>query len=164
MRAIIGFLIAFFAFVAAFGMVAGGGHGLTDMLGKINFWAAMGLVHVNEVFAIGGVILGGLLVAFRSVDLFALLVGCCTRREPPPKELRTNLLICQAGSRLSLFAGMAASVAGVIVVTMYYLGGDTHVVGQGIATAMTGALWGILLAALFNTLKSRFLHKMKPGS
>ena len=164
MRAIIGFLIAFFAFLTAFGMAAGGGHGLGEMLGNINFGAGMGLVHANEFIGIGGIILGGLLVAFRPVELFALLVGCCTRREPPPAELRTNLLICQAASHLSLFAGMAAAVAGVIVVMMYRLGGDTHLVGQGIATAMAGALWGILLAALFNTLKSRFLHKMKPGS
>ena len=163
MRAIIGFLIAFFAFLTAFGMAAGGGHGLGEMLGNINFGAGMGLVHANEVLAIGGVILGGLLVAFRPVDLFALLAGCCTRREPPPKELRTNLLICQAGSRLVLFGGMAYSIIGVIIVMMYRIGGDTSLVGQGIASAMTASLWGILLAALFGALKSKFLHQIEPG-
>ena len=163
MRTIIGILIAFFAFVTAFSMAAGGGHGLGQMIGNMNYGAVSGLIHADVVLALAGLLLGGLLMAFRAVDLFACLVGCCTRREPPPEELRINLLICQAGSRLVLFGGMAYSIIGVIIVMMYRIGGDTSLVGQDIASAMTASLWGILLAALFGALKSKFLHQIKPG-
>ena len=163
MRTIIGILIASLSFLIAFGMAAGGGHGIGEMIAQMNFGAAGGLIHATEIIGIGGILMGGLMVSFRPVDLFAMLHASFTQRESSPKELRTNILICQAASRLVLFSGMAAAVAGVIIVMMFRLGGDTSLVGQGIATALSGVLWGILGAALFSTLKSRFLHQMNPG-
>ena len=163
MRTIIGILISFLTFCSAFAMAAGGGHGLTDMLGKMNFGAIGGLIHADVTLALGGILLGGLLIAFRPVDLFACLTGCCTRHELPQDELRINLLICQAGCRLALFGGMAYSVVSVIIVMMYRIGGDTTLVGQGIAVAMSASLWGVLFSALFGALKSKFLHQIKPG-
>jgi len=163
MRTNIGILVASLSFLTAFGMAAGGGHGLGEMIAQMNFGAAGGLIHATEIIGIGGILMGGLLVSFRPVDLFAMLHASFTQRESSPKELRTNILICQAASRLVLFSGMAAAVAGVIIVMMFRLGGDTSLVGQGIATALSGVLWGILGAALFSTLKSRFLHQMNPG-
>ncbi|SVE40081.1 uncharacterized protein METZ01_LOCUS492935, partial [marine metagenome] len=73
MRTIIGILIAFFAFVTAFSMAAGGGHGLGEMIGRMNFGAVIGLIFADVVLALGGLLLGGLLIAFRAVDLFACL-------------------------------------------------------------------------------------------
>ena len=46
-------------------------------------------------------------------------------------------------------------------VMMFKIGGDTTVVGQGIATALGGALIGIMLAGLFSAIKYRFLRQIK---
>ena len=56
---------------------------------------------------------------------------------------------------------MISTIAGIIVVMMFKIGGDTAVVGQGIATALTGALIGIMLAGLFSAIKYRFLRQIK---
>ena len=56
---------------------------------------------------------------------------------------------------------MISAIAGIIVVMMFKIGGDTAVVGQGIATALAGALIGIMLAGLFSAIKYRFLRQIK---
>ena len=172
MKTIIGFLIALFAFITAFAMAAGG-HG-----GGLNFGAAGGLLHVSELVSIGGILIGGLIISFGVADLWTMIIGCFSDPEPsaivslqPGKlihqtegneKLRTNILICQAAAKLSIFAGMISAIAGIIVVMMFKIGGDTAVVGQGIATALAGALIGIMLAGLFSAIKYRFLRQIKP--
>ena len=97
-----------------------------------------------------------------------MIIGCFSDPEPsaivslqPGKlihqtegneKLRTNILICQAAAKLSIFAGMISAIAGIIVVMMFKIGGDTAVVGQGIATALAG---------LFSAIKCRFLRQIK---
>ena len=163
MKTIIGFLIALFAFITAFGMAAGGGHGLGEMIANINFGAAGGLIHINEFISIGGILIGGLIISFQVEDLWTMIIGCFSDTEPSEgnEKLRTNILICQAAAKLSIFAGMISAIAGIIVVMMYKIGGDTVVVGQGIATALGGALIGIMLAGLFSAIKYRFLRQIK---
>lgn len=158
MKTIIGFLIALFAFITAFAMAAGG-HG-----GGLNFGAAGGLLHVSELVSIGGILIGGLIISFGVGDLWTMIIGCFSDTEPSEgnEKLRTNILICQAAAKLSIFAGMISAIAGIIVVMMYKIGGDTVVVGQGIATALGGALIGIMLAGLFSAIKYRFLRQIKP--
>ena len=158
MKTIIGFLIALFAFITAFAMAAGG-HG-----GGLNFGAAGGLLHVSELVSIGGILIGGLIISFGVGDLWTMIIGCFSDTGPSERneKLRTNILICQAAAKLSIFAGMISAIAGIIVVMMYKIGGDTAVVGQGIATALAGALIGIMLAGLFSAIKYRFLRQIKP--
>ena len=157
MKTIIGFLIALSAFITGFGMAAGGGHG-------INFGAAGGLLHITELISIGGILIGGLIISFRVKDLRTMIIGCFSNSDSSKgdEELRTNILICQAAAKLSIFAGMISTIAGIIVVMMFKIGGDTTVVGQGIATALGGALIGIMLAGLFSAIKYRFLRQIKP--
>ena len=163
MKTIIGFLIALFAFITAFGMAAGGGHGLGEMIANINFGAAAALVHITELISIGGILIGGLIISFGVGDLRTMIIGCFSNSDSSKgdEELRTNILICQAAAKLSIFAGMISTIAGIIVVMMFKIGGDTTVVGQGIATALGGALIGIMLAGLFSAIKFRFLRQIK---
>ncbi len=81
MRTNIGILVASLSFLTAFGMAAGGGHGLGEMIAQMNFGAAGGLIHATEIIGIGGILMGGLLVSFRPVDLFSMLNACFTQRE-----------------------------------------------------------------------------------
>ena len=157
MKTIIGFLIALSAFITGFGMAAGGGHG-------INFGAAGGLIHPNEFISIGGILVGGLIISFRVRDLRNMIIGCFSDADPYDRneELRTNILICQAAAKLSIFAGMISSIAGIIITMMFRIGGDATLVGQGIATSLVGAMIGIMLAGLFSAIKYRFLRQIKP--
>ena len=157
MKTIIGFLIALFAFITGFAMAAGG-HG-----GGLNFGATGGLLHITELISIGGILIGGLIISFRVKDLRTMIISCFFDTDPSKsdEELRTNILICQAAAKLSIFAGMISTIAGIIVVMMFKIGGDTTVVGQGIATALGGALIGIMLAGLFSAIKYRFLRQIK---
>ena len=63
MNVIAGFAFLFTCVLLGFAMAAGGGHGLADMLGKMNFKAAMALVHANEFISLGGMVLGSMIVS-----------------------------------------------------------------------------------------------------
>ena len=162
MKTIIGVLIALFAFITGFAMAAGGGHGLGEMIANINFGAAGGLVHITELISIGGILIGGLIISFRVKDLRTMIISCFFDTDPSKgdEELRTNILICQAAAKLSIFAGMISAIAGIIITMMFKIGGDTTVVGQGIATSLAGAMIGIMLAGLFSAIKYRFLRQI----
>ena len=77
MRTIIGILIAFFAFVTAFSMAAGGGHGLGQMIGNMNYGALSGLIFADVLLALVGLLLGGLLMAFRAGVLITTRLAKC---------------------------------------------------------------------------------------
>ena len=119
MKTIIGFLIALFAFITGFAMDAGG-HG-----GGLNYGAAGGLLHVSELVSIGGILIGGLIISFGVGDLWNMIIGCFSDTDPYDRyeELRTNILICQAAAKLSIFAGMISAIAGIIITMMFKIGG-----------------------------------------
>ena len=52
------------------------------------------------------------------------------------------LVMTKVSDSLPAF-GIVAAVLGIIVVMMYKIGGDTTVVGEGIATALAGTFFGI---------------------
>ena len=43
-------------------MAAGGGHGIGEMFAKAEWGAAMSLIHANEFIALGGMVLGSMVV------------------------------------------------------------------------------------------------------
>lgn len=154
-----GFLLAFFSFLIAFGLSAGNG--------DINFGAAGGLFHIVDFFYIFGITTGGLLVAFPISDLWYCFRDAFTPPEPESSndpinhDLRKNAMICQLASRLTIMAGFIAAIGGFIVVMFFKIGGDTMVVGQGIATAMAAVLLSLVLAAFLTALKFRFLDQIQ---
>ncbi len=161
LRVIIGFSIAFLAFVVAFAMSAGGGQSLGEMLHQLNFGAIGGMIFIDSLIMIVGMLVGGLIISFEPRDLKAMIFDCCTKGGQIENEgkLRVHILVCQAGAKLSILAGMINAIIGVIVVMMYKIGGDTAIVGRGIAVALCGAMTGILLAGLFTAMKYRFLRQ-----
>ncbi len=62
MLVIIGFVVLFTGVIMGFAMAAGGGHGLGEMLSKMNFAAMGGLVHANEFISLGGMVFGSMIV------------------------------------------------------------------------------------------------------
>ena len=156
----VGFSLAVFCMSVGFAMAAGGHGGM-------NFGAIGGLFHLNEMIFLFGVPFGGLLVAFPISDLWYCLRDVFILPEPESSadpinhDLRKNAMICQLASRLSILTGIIASIAGFIIVMMFKIGGDTTIVGQGMATAMAAMFWGLILAALFTALKFRFLAQVQ---
>ena len=157
MKTIIGVLIAIVAFWVGFASAAGG-HG-----GGLNFGAAGALVHFDNLVMILGMLIGGLIISFELNDLRMMMIACFfnSHQVKNDKKIRTHVLICQSAAKLSILAGMISSISGIIVVMMYKIGGDTVVVGQGIATALCGAMAGVILAGLFTALKYRFLRQIE---
>ncbi len=157
---LVGFSLAVFCLWVGFAMSAGG-HG------SMNFGAIGGLFYFNEFLYLFGVPVGGLLVAFPLSDLWYCLRDTFILPEPESSadpinhDLRKNAMICQLASRLAILTGIIASIAGFIIVMMYKIGGDTALVGQGIATAAAAMFWGLVLAALFTSLKFRFLAQVQ---
>ena len=157
---LVGISLAFFCFVVGFAMSAGG-HG------SMNFGAIGGLVHMNVIMYLFGIPVGGLLVAFPLPDLWYCFRDTFIPPEPESStdpinnDLRKNAMICQLASRLAIMAGIIASIADFIVVMMFKIGGDTTIVGQGMATAMAAMFWGSILAAVFTAIKFRFLAQVQ---
>ena len=62
MLVIVGGVIIFIGVLTGFAMAAGGGHGLAEMFAKAEWGAAMSLVHANEFIALGGMVLGSMIL------------------------------------------------------------------------------------------------------
>ena len=62
MLVIVGLIIIFIGVLTGFAMAAGGGHGIGEMFAKAEWGAAMSLVHANEFIALGGMVLGSMIV------------------------------------------------------------------------------------------------------
>ena len=62
MLVIVGGLIIFIGVLTGFAMAAGGGHGIGEMFAKAEWGAAMSLVHANEFIALGGMVIGSMIV------------------------------------------------------------------------------------------------------
>ena len=62
MLVIVGGLIIFIGVLTGFAMAAGGGHGLAEMFAKAEWGAAISLVHANEFIALGGMVIGSMIL------------------------------------------------------------------------------------------------------
>ena len=62
MLVIVGGLIIFIGVLTGFAMAAGGGHGLAEMYAKAEWGAAISLVHANEFIALGGMVIGSMIL------------------------------------------------------------------------------------------------------
>ncbi|MBT5846603.1 MAG: hypothetical protein HOH86_08415, partial [Verrucomicrobiales bacterium] len=62
MLVIVGGLIIFIGVLTGFAMAAGGGHGIAEMFAKAEWGAAMSLIHANEFIALGGMVLGSMIL------------------------------------------------------------------------------------------------------
>ena len=62
MLVIVGGVIIFIGVLTGFAMAAGGGHGLAEMFAKAEWGAAMSLVHANEFIALGGMVVGSMIL------------------------------------------------------------------------------------------------------
>ena len=158
---LVGAGLAFFSFVFGVAWSAGGTGG------GMNFGFIGALCYIHHLFLLLGISFGGLLVAFSISDLWYCLRDAFILPEPESStdpinnDLRKNAMICQLASRLAILAGVMASILDFIVVMAYKLGGDTAIVGLGIAQAMAVLFWGFMLAALFTALKFRFLSQVQ---
>ncbi|MFP6903001.1 MAG: MotA/TolQ/ExbB proton channel family protein [Verrucomicrobiia bacterium] len=62
MLVIVGLIIIGIGVLTGFAMAAGGGHGIAEMFEKAEWGAAMSLVHANEFIALGGMVIGAMVV------------------------------------------------------------------------------------------------------
>ena len=62
MLVIVGLIIIFIGVLTGFAMAAGGGHGMAEMFAKAEWTAALSLVHANEFIALGGMVIGAMVV------------------------------------------------------------------------------------------------------
>jgi chemotaxis protein MotA len=62
MLVIVGGVIIFIGVLTGFAMAAGGGHGIGEMFAKAEWGAAMSLVHANEFIALGGMVVGSMIL------------------------------------------------------------------------------------------------------
>ncbi len=75
MLVIVGGLIIFIGVLTGFAMAAGGGHGFGEMLAKAEWGAAISLVHANEFIALGGMVIGSMLVMAPMSTLKGVIAG-----------------------------------------------------------------------------------------
>ena len=62
MIVIVGFIIIGIGVLTGFAMAAGGGHGIAEMFAKAEWGAALSLIHANEFIALGGMVIGAMVV------------------------------------------------------------------------------------------------------
>ena len=62
MLVIVGLIIIGIGVLTGFAMAAGGGHGIAEMFAKAEWGAAMSLIHANEFIALGGMVIGAMIV------------------------------------------------------------------------------------------------------
>jgi chemotaxis protein MotA len=62
MLVIVGLIIIGIGVLTGFAMAAGGGHGIAEMFAKAEWGAAMSLIHANEFIALGGMVIGAMVV------------------------------------------------------------------------------------------------------
>ena len=62
MLVIVGLIIIGIGVLTGFAMAAGGGHGIGEMFAKAEWGAAMSLIHANEFIALGGMVIGAMVV------------------------------------------------------------------------------------------------------
>jgi chemotaxis protein MotA len=62
MIVIVGFIIIGIGVLTGFAMAAGGGHGIGEMFAKAEWGAALSLIHANEFIALGGMVIGAMIV------------------------------------------------------------------------------------------------------
>ena len=62
MIVIVGFIIIGIGVLTGFAMAAGGGHGIAEMFAKAEWGAALSLIHANEFIALGGMVIGAMMV------------------------------------------------------------------------------------------------------
>ncbi len=62
MLVIVGLIIIGIGVLTGFAMAAGGGHGMGDMFAKAEWGAALSLIHANEFIALGGMVIGAMVV------------------------------------------------------------------------------------------------------
>ena len=62
MLVIVGLIIIGIGVLTGFAMAAGGGHGMAEMFAKAEWTAALSLVHANEFIALGGMVIGAMVV------------------------------------------------------------------------------------------------------
>ena len=62
MIVIVGFIIIGIGVLTGFAMAAGGGHGIGEMFANAEWGAALSLIHANEFIALGGMVIGAMMV------------------------------------------------------------------------------------------------------
>ena len=62
MLVIVGLIIIGIGVLTGFAMAAGGGHGIAEMFAKAEWGAALSLIHANEFIALGGMVIGAMMV------------------------------------------------------------------------------------------------------
>ena len=62
MLVIVGLIIIGIGVLTGFAMAAGGGHGIAEMFAKAEWGAALSLIHANEFIALGGMVIGAMVV------------------------------------------------------------------------------------------------------
>ena len=62
MLVIVGLIVIGIGVLTGFAMAAGGGHGMAEMFAKAEWTAALSLVHANEFIALGGMVIGAMVV------------------------------------------------------------------------------------------------------
>ncbi|HIG82218.1 MAG TPA: flagellar motor stator protein MotA [Verrucomicrobiales bacterium] len=62
MLVIVGLIIIGIGVLTGFAMAAGGGHGIAEMFAKAEWGAALSLIHANEFIALGGMVIGAMIV------------------------------------------------------------------------------------------------------
>ena len=62
MLVIVGLIIIGIGVLTGFAMAAGGGHGIGEMFAKAEWGAALSLIHANEFIALGGMVIGAMMV------------------------------------------------------------------------------------------------------
>ena len=62
MLVIVGLIIIGIGVLTGFAMAAGGGHGIAEMFAKAEWGAATSLIHANEFIALGGMVIGAMIV------------------------------------------------------------------------------------------------------
>ena len=116
------------------------------------------LFHAAELIIVLGFVLGGLITAYGFSDIRKMISSALTSGEPSVDRLRVNIMICEGGSKFSLYGGFVACVLGVIV-TLAHMGGDVNVTGAHYSAAATGLILGAATAGIiFQPLKFRFLN------
>lgn len=112
-----------------------------------------------EILVVLSFIVGGLSMTHGISDVLEIIRGALELDlDLTPARLKTNLRICEAGSRFAFCGGIVSAILGIIV-TMGSLGGDVSQVGTHIAHASTGIFWAVVIVGIFfQPLKFKFLH------
>lgn len=138
-------------FVALIGILLG----FVLMGGKIlDLWVP------PEIVIVLGLVVGGLSISFEPLRSIRMLLDSVYVNDGGATErLRTNIEICECGAKLSVFAGIVATLLG-SVVTFGHLGIDVQQVGQYIAHSLKGMIVGMTMSVVvFLPLKYLFRRR-----